>query len=75
MKDAKKILFDQFWDTNGWKNLYKLNVTEEEFSYAKEKGFMFDYPDVISHQEYLDRLNHYVSTIKRNMLQMRFCSA
>ncbi|MBO4863745.1 MAG: hypothetical protein J5517_05240 [Eubacterium sp.] len=63
MRDGKKILFDQFWGGGGWKNYYHLNISEEEFNLAKEKGYMFDYPDAITHQEYLERLKKNVEVI------------
>lgn len=65
MRDAKKILFDQFWDSKGWKSQKTLNITEEEYEYAKEQGYMFDYPKVISHAEYLTRLKRVVSQITK----------
>ena len=60
----EKILFDQYWGGGGWKNYYHLNISEEEFKIAKEQGYMFDYPDYITHQEYLDRIKKIVEMIK-----------
>ena len=65
MKDAKKILFKQFWDSKGWKPQKTLNITEEEFEKAKEQAYMFDYTEVITHSEYLSRLKKVVSQISK----------
>ena len=54
--DAKKILFTQFWTSQGWRSQKQLYITEEELQYAKEQGYLFDYPERISHKEYLKRL-------------------
>ena len=65
MLDAKKILIKQFWGSGGWKNQKQLNITEEELEYAKKQGYMFDYPEVISHSEYLNRLKKVTSKISK----------
>ena len=45
--DAKKILFTQFWTSQGWRSQKQLYITEEELQYAKEQGYLFDYPERI----------------------------
>ena len=72
MKDGKKILFDQFWGAGRWKDSTKLNISEEDYEIAKQQGYMFDYPEVISHEEYLRRLKDIVKKISKESVVNAF---
>jgi len=39
-KKAKKILYNTYWTSKGWRDNYA--VSNEDFDYAKSKGLMFD---------------------------------
>ena len=39
-KKAKKILFETYWSSQGWKSERTTNAAD--FEYAKSKGLMFD---------------------------------
>lgn len=39
-KKAKNILMKTYWSASGWKDEY--TITPKDFTYAKEKGLMFD---------------------------------
>lgn len=54
-KKAKKILFNTYWSSRGWKMGEERQITPEDFAYTKEKGLMFD-PITISHDECVKRL-------------------
>lgn len=53
MEKGMKILLDTYWCSKGWKNG---QISEENFTLAKEEGYMFDYPVAIDHYEYLKKL-------------------
>ncbi len=54
-KKAKKILFDRYWASGGWKPQNEIYTSPEDFAYAKEKGLMFD-PITISHNDCIKRI-------------------
>lgn len=54
MKKGLEILLNTYWDSKGWKDG---TISEEDFEIAKEEGFMFDYPQYISHDESLKKLD------------------
>lgn len=54
-KKAKKILFDTYWSSSGWKMGEERNVAPEDLAYAKEKGLMFD-PLSISHDDCVEQI-------------------
>ena len=60
MKDGLKILFDTFWSNKGWK---KATNSKEDFRFAKEQGYMFDYPKTLSHEEALAQLKKVVKQV------------
>lgn len=53
-RKAKKILFDTFWQSGGWRR-GGYTYTEEDFLYAKSHGLMFD-PLNLSHDGCVQRL-------------------
>lgn len=62
-KDIDKgldILFETYWSRNGWKDG---TISKEDFDYAKNEGYMFDYPIYESHSNTLKRLNGLLSKI------------
>lgn len=63
--NGKSILFKQFWHNGCWRNQRQLNISEQELLLAKEQGFMFDYPQAISHEEYLNKLNEMLLLINK----------
>ena len=81
-KRARDILFETFWK-NGWRAASDRAVTVEDFTYAKDKGYMFDavslsHDDVVSHlieeREQADReaLSHsFVASLGSRRLDLR----
>ena len=65
MKKGLEILLNTYWDSKGWKDG---TISEEDFEIAKEEGFMFDYPQYISHDESLKKLDSLLKKI--NPLEM-----
>lgn len=63
MKNGRDILFSAFWSPKGWKSDRERGVSDEDFAIAKEQGYMFDYPEVISHGEYMERLDDVLKRI------------
>ncbi|MDE6592335.1 MAG: hypothetical protein K2K57_04640 [Oscillospiraceae bacterium] len=61
MKNGKDILFSAYWSPKGWKSEYE--VSEDDLEAAKEQGYMFDYPEAITHGEYMKRLRNAVQKI------------
>ncbi len=53
-KNAKKILFQTYWK-NGWIDKKDRMTSSPDFSYAKDKGLMFDHL-TISHDECVKRI-------------------
>ena len=41
MENGLDILLSTYWSSAGWKDG---SISENDFIYAKEKGYMFDYP-------------------------------
>lgn len=60
MKKGLEILLNTYWDSKGWKDG---TISEEDFEIAKEEGFMFDYPQYISHDESLKKLDSLLKKI------------
>ena len=60
MADGLKILFNTYWDSKGWKDG---TVSEEDFNLAKSQGYMFDYPNVMSHDDTLKKLKNIVKQV------------
>lgn len=54
MDKGLKILYDTYWNSIGWKDGH---ISNEDFITAKEEGYMFEYPQSISHTETLERIN------------------
>ncbi|MGY3186283.1 hypothetical protein [Lysinibacillus sp. TE18511] len=53
-RKAKKILFNTFWQSGGWRQ-GGYTFTDEDFQYAKNHGLMFD-PLTLTHGECVKRL-------------------
>lgn len=53
-KKAKKILFQTYWK-NGWIDKKNRKLSSSDFSYAKEKGLMFE-PLTVSHDDCIERI-------------------
>lgn len=60
MEKGLKILLNTYWNSQGWKNGA---ISKEDFEIAKKEGFMFDYPEYISHDEALRKLDSLLSKI------------
>lgn len=60
MDKGLKILLNTYWGSRGWKNG---QISEEDFVIAKEEGYMFDYPVVITHDEHLKKLREVLEQI------------
>lgn len=73
-KKAKKILFNTYWSSNGWKMDEERYTSPEDFTYAKEKGLMFD-PITISHDECVKKIMKLANTITMEQVTKAFiCS-
>lgn len=60
MKKGLEILLNTYWDSKGWKDG---TISKKDFEIAKEEGFMFDYPQYISHDESLKKLDSLLKKI------------
>lgn len=56
-----KTLFKRFWSSNGWTDGV---ISDKGFLEAKEAGYMFYYPKVVSHAETLEQLHNVLEQIK-----------
>ena len=54
------ILFNTYWSSKGWRDG---SITQVDFDYAKNKGYMFDYPTYESHDNTLKKMNNLLSKI------------
>ena len=73
-KKAKKILFQTYWSSKGWKMDEERQTSPEDFAYAKEKGVMFD-PITISHDECVKRLVELAKSVSMEQVAKGFlCS-
>lgn len=54
MDEGKKILLLSFWSSKGWINPV---ITDEDFELCKSQGYMFDPPEVITHEEFFSKLD------------------
>ncbi|MBQ7776538.1 MAG: hypothetical protein IJ379_11525 [Lachnospiraceae bacterium] len=73
-KKAKKILFNTFWSSKGWKMDEERQITPEDFTYAKENGLMFD-PITISHDECVKKVIELAGSITMEQVAKAFlCS-
>ena len=70
-KKAKKILFDRYWASGGWKPSNEQYTSPEDFAYAKEKGLMFD-PITISHNDCIKRIVKLANTISMEKVVKAF---
>lgn len=59
-KKAKNILMKTYWSASGWKDEY--TITPKDFTYAKEKGLMFDAVS-ISHDKCVKQIKAIVEKI------------
>ena len=71
-KKGKKILFQTYWSSRGWKDEH--SISPEDFTYAKEKGMMFD-PITISHDECVRRIVKLADTITMEQVSKAFLSS
>ena len=60
MDKGLKILMAAYWDCNGWKTG---EVSDEDYEIAKSEGYMFPFPEKITHDETLHRLKEVCSSI------------
>lgn len=65
---AKKILFNTYWSSQGWRD--SRNVSTEDFEYAKSKGLMFD-PFTISHDDCIKK----IITLRQQISKEQICKA
>lgn len=71
-KKAKDILFKTYWSSAGWKDD---RVTDpDDFTYAKEKGVMFD-PFTISHDDCVKRIIKIADSITTEQVAKAFLSS
>ena len=69
MDKGLKILFNTYWGTGGWK---PGTISKEDFSLAKEEGYMFDYPSVASHDETLTKIKEVSARIDKEEVANAF---
>lgn len=72
-KKAKNILFQTFWK-NGWIDVKDREINAEDFSYAKEKGLMFD-PLTISHDDCINKIVEISTRITIEQVTKAFLSS
>lgn len=72
-KKAKNILFQTYWK-NGWIDRKERKIDPVDFSYAKEKGLMFD-PFTISHDECVKRIIGIANTMTIEEVAKGFLSS
>lgn len=60
MDRGLKILLNTYWSSEGWKRPV---ISDEDFQVAKEQGYMFDYPTLITHEETLNQINQVTDLI------------
>ena len=63
MQEGKKLLLNSFWSSSGWS--YN-DISDEVFQTCKAQGYMFDPPEIITHDEYMKRLAKIVCSIDPN---------
>lgn len=73
-KQAKKILFQTYWGSKGWKNKEDRITANKDFLYAKEKGLMFE-PLSISHDECVARIFALSKEIQQGKVIQAFLSS
>ncbi len=73
-KKAKKILFNTYWSSKGWKDWAERYTSPTDFEYAKEKGLMFE-PITISHDECVKRIVKLAETISMEQVAKGFLSS
>ena len=61
--EGLKILLNTYWCSNGWKLEYQ--ISKKDFEIARKEGYMFDYPEVESHQESLERLERILKNVSK----------
>lgn len=69
MDRGLKILLNTYWCSKGWKNG---EISEEDYEIAKSEGYMFPYPECISHEETLRRLREICTTITAKQVAEAF---
>lgn len=69
MNEGLKILLKTYWSSNGW---IKPRWTEENFEIAKQEGYMFDYPEYMSHEDTLKELKTVVDKISPEIVAEAF---
>ena len=73
-KKAKKILFNTYWSSKGWKDESERCTSQEDFEYAKQKGLMFD-RITISHDECVKKVVKLANSITQEQVAKAFlCS-
>lgn len=60
MDRGLRILYDTYWNSKGWKDG---TISHEEFIEAKKQGYMFEYPQCISHEETLEKIRKILEKI------------
>ena len=69
---AKKILFDAYWTSAGWKE--KRHVSKADFEYARDAGFMFDNVR-LNHDEVVEWLLYAFSKVSKETIVSNFLSS
>lgn len=69
---ALKILNGMFWSTSGWRP--NPSVAEEDFTYARSKGVMFD-PVELTHDEAVDAARKAAAATSRRSVTQAFLSS
>lgn len=69
---AKKILFNTYWSSAGWRDPYY--VSNEDFEYAKSKGIMFD-PINMKHDDILKDAIKMRNSVKESDLVKGFLAS
>ena len=69
MDEGLKTLLKTYWSSNGW---ISPRSVDEDFEIAKKEGYMFDYPEYMSHEDTLKELKAVVDKISPEMVANAF---
>lgn len=73
-KKAKKILFEYFWSSSGWKPDSSRRISQQDFEYAKSHGAMFD-PIHVTHESLLSRASSSIDSLSLDQVSAAFAAS
>lgn len=73
-KKARKILFEYFWSSSGWKPETSRHLSPEDFEYAKTHGAMYD-PISVAHDPLIQRAQAAVNAVSKGKVASAFVAS